>query len=410
MAGKKQKPEEDLEKPAEEVAAPVEEEDDHEEIGQEAEKVLAEDDEAEDLTDDEAEDDAESDGSEQNEDADSAEGKTEKGDKSAKGDQDKKGKKGKKRDRKRRDGFQKVDPSNSPKIKKIASEIEKMDDLDLLKQYRDQYNNETRDLINKIKKIQIEITNIQNQAREYKAKRDDLNKQVQDLKKDKRDLQDKLSSANEEFRKAKEEKKQSEDHKKQGEIRAKIRRIRKDIDTLEKKIETEDMAIHEENKIVDEIAKLEHELQELQKQTAKPVQFKEQWEEIRNARDGLKNEGAKLKELAEASQNYHLLFLDVFKELDELRNEKMNLQRDLNENRYIADMYHQRLIDLGQRVNQQKKLVRKMAFQNQKKVKKEIQALTLKDAKDKMKKGEKLNLFEARALFESNANTEEQKE
>ena len=66
--------------------------------------------------------------------------------------------------------------------------------------------------------------------------------------------------------------------------------------------------------------------------------------------------------------------------------------------------YHQRLIEMSQKMNRQKRISRKSQYQNKKKVKKEIQKMTLEDAKVKMKKGVKLNIFEARAFLEEQAN------
>ena len=90
--------------------------------------------------------------------------------------------------------------------------------------------------------------------------------------------------------------------------------------------------------------------------------------------------------------------------MEDLRSEKRSLQRELNENRYIADVYHQRLIEMSQKMNRQKRITRKSQYQNKKKGKKEIQKMTLEDAKDKMSKGVKLNIFEARAFLEEQAN------
>ena len=90
--------------------------------------------------------------------------------------------------------------------------------------------------------------------------------------------------------------------------------------------------------------------------------------------------------------------------MEDFRTEKRSLQRELNENRFIADIYHQRLIEMSQKLNRQKRISRKSQYQNKKKVKKEIQKMTLEDAKVKMKKGVKLNIFEARAFLEEQAN------
>ena len=310
----------------------------------------------------------------------------------------KKGKKDKRREP------QKFDPNSSPKLKKLIAEAEKITDVNTLKDLRDRHNGETRELINRIKKIQNELGNIRGQAKEYRRKRDELNAQVQVIKKQKEGILGSLNESQNELKRVKNESKKSTNNGKQKGIAGQIARLRKEIEQLEKKIETEDLAMKDENQIVDEIESKERELQDILKQYQKPTQFKDQVEAIRKNKDDLKKFNDQLKALAEESQNYHLLFLDVAKEMSELRNEKIQLQRDLNENRYIADVYHQRLVDSTQKMFNQKKIGRKMVFQNQKKMKKEIQEITLKEAVDKQKKGQKLNIFEARAILEEQSN------
>ncbi len=298
----------------------------------------------------------------------------------------------------------KIDLNKSPKLKKIVQDIERIEDVSELKRLRDNFNNGTRDLINKIKKTQTEISNIRSQAMEYRNKRDTLNKDVQGIKKNKLTTSNNLNDSRTQLKEAKIQARKSNDGNKRKGISVQIGKSKRRIDQLEKRIETEDLELKEENQIVDEIDKLERTLQELLAQNKKSDQFNNQITEIRNSREELRNLNNTLREKAEESQNYHLLYLDISKEMEDLRSEKRSLQRELNENRYIADVYHQRLIEMSQKMNRQKRITRKSQYQNKKKVKKEIQKMTLEDAKDKMSKGVKLNIFEARAFLEEQAN------
>ena len=289
-------------------------------------------------------------------------------------------------------------------MKKIVQDIERIEDAPDLKRLRDNYNHGTRDLINKIKKAQTEISNIRSQAMEYRNKRDSLNKDVQEIKKNKLATSNLLNDSRTQLKDAKIKARKTDDGGKRKGLSAQIGKSRRRIDQLEKRIETEDLELKEENQIVDEIDKLERSLQELLAQNKKPDQFNKQITDIRNSREELRELNNTLREKAEESQNYHLLYLDISKEMEDLRTEKRSLQRELNENRYIADVYHQRLIEMSQKLNRQKRISRKSQYQNKKKVKKEIQKMTLEDAREKMKKGVKLNIFEARAFLEEQAN------
>ena len=302
---------------------------------------------------------------------------------------------------------QKIDLNKSPKLKRIVTEAERIDDPNELKDRRDSHNQETRELINRIKKIQTEISNVRTQALEYRDKRDLLNKGVQDIKKAKLELAEKLNSSRSQLRDAKNEaRKSSDDSKKRG-TGSQIRGLKRKIDALERKIETENLEINEENQIVDEIDKLERSLQELVQENRKPNMFKGEVDNIRSYREGLKKINDNLRDKAEESQNYHLLYLDVSKEIDEYRSEKRGLQRELNENRYVADVFHTRLIEISQKQNRAKRIQRKSQYQNKKKIRKEIHKITLEEAKEKLKTGTKLNLFEARALLEDKASKSE---
>ncbi len=316
------------------------------------------------------------------------------------------GDKGDKKDKRKRKQ-PKIDVNRNPKLKKIVQDCERIEDPNELKSLRDARNDETRELINKIKKIQIEIGNIRTQALDYRNKRDTLNKTVQTIKKDKLDVSEKLNESRSSLKDAKNDAKKTDDLKKRKATTGQIAFLRKKIDQLEKQIETEDMDLKKENEIVDEIDTLERQLQDLLKDSKKPKQFKEEIDHIREYKDQLKGTNDKLKDAAEESQNYHLLYLDVSKEMDDLRNEKRNLQRELNENRFIADLFHQRLIEMSQRQNREMRINRKSQYQNKKRIKKEIAKITLEDAKVKLKKGEKLNIFEARAFLEAKANEKE---
>lgn len=377
---------------------PEKDEELQESLDREAESLLAEDDD-EDTLEDESEEDSDKDSEEENEADETSEPKEKS--KTSK----EKGSKRKKQRRKQKEP--KIDLNKNPKIKRIVQESERIEDVNELKELRDVHNDGTRDLINKIKRIQIEISNIRNQALDYRMKRDQLNKTVQEVKARKNKLVEQLNDSRSALKKAKNEAKQSSDAQDSRNSRAQIGKIRRKIEFLEKQIETEDLDIHRENEIVDEIDKLERTLQELMKETRKPKQFKEEIDNIRQYRKELAEINDELRKAAEESQNYHLLYLDCSKEIDELRREKRNLQRELNENRYIADIYHQRLIEVSQKLNRRKRITQKAQFQNKKKIKKEIQRLTLEDAKDKLKKGAKLNIFEARAFLEEKANKAE---
>ena len=290
----------------------------------------------------------------------------------------------------------------SPKIKRIVEDAQNIDNIDRIKESRDSHNNVTHNLINRLKKIQSEIGDLHDQAKTYRDKRNNLNKSVQQIKKDKVTNIEQLNVARQDLRdKKKKTSKKPATEEKKG-VKS-IRDLKHLIEKNERRIETEDLSLNEENRIVEEIEEYEAELQKALQSRPKQ-QFRESIDQIKGAKESLSGIYTELSEKAEESQNYHLLYLDISKEINDLRKEKRNLQKDLNENRFVADIYHERLMELNSKDRTIKKLSYNSKFKNKTRMKKEIKKMNLQDAKLKMKSGGKLNIFEARAYLESQAN------
>ena len=313
-------------------------------------------------------------------------------------------KKHKKRGRRGRNRkFYKEKLKNSSKIKRIKDEVQNLADIDELKRIRDHYNEQTGEFINQIKRLQSEINELQDQAYEYKNKRDKLNEKVSDIKDKKYKIIDKLKKVTADLREAKKADVPTTDGKSWRQVKKDIYGIRNKVDQLERSIETEDLTLQEENSLVDQIGKYERELQKLSNLKPKN-QFKDYYDKIGTLKSDLAEVKEQLAKEAEESQNWHLLYIDLSKEIRELQNEKNLLQKELNENKYVADIYHNRLVEVSQKLKRKKIIRKKSQYRNKKKARREIRKLTLQDAKDKLEKGKKLNIFEARAIMEDRVN------
>ena len=176
------------------------------------------------------------------------------------------------------------------------------------------------------------------------------------------------------------------------------------IKQKELQIETGDMSIQEENLLVKEIQELEHQLQEISSQFKPNQEVKGKYNEIKEMKDKIQEITEKIQKIAEESQGFHLLYVDNTKDIDEYNKEKSNVERELNENKVIADEYHKAFVKLSKKKRKTRELTTQIGRPSSpykaKKIKKEIQNLTLQEAKDKQGKGKKLNIFEVRALLE----------
>jgi len=131
------------------------------------------------------------------------------------------------------------------------------------------------------------------------------------------------------------------------------------------------------------------------------VNFKIDYKSIRAEIVQLNNN---IQELSEESQNFHVLMMEFYRDNDSKRKDLERIRSDLRETKVIADEFHNKYRDLSR---QQKTKSRSKSYGNKndrndtKKLKKKIQEETLSEALKKKKDGKKLNIFEARALFES---------
>jgi len=310
-----------------------------------------------------------------------------------------KGNKGNKQRRtKRKEKKEKA--KEEPKI--IIPNLDTIDDLNYLQEKRDHHNQLTKEQINQLKRIKLEIGSLVEKVREYRNKRDELNKKVQALKKEKDEYIKKIREISENIKSAK----VTDVKEKTNDSKAKINKIKKQIKEYELLIETGEISIQEENELVKKIQELEHQLQEITSQFKPSNELKGMYNESKEIKEKIQTINNEIQKIAEESQGFHLLYVDTTKDIDEYNKERLNIEKALDENKAIADEYHKAFIKLSkkkQKVNElSKQMVRTQSPYKSKQIKKEIQNITLKEAKVKQEQGKKLNIFEVRALLEEN--------
>ncbi|MFX1390143.1 MAG: hypothetical protein ACFE9Z_08785 [Promethearchaeota archaeon] len=276
-----------------------------------------------------------------------------------------------------------------------------------LRQKRDELNKKTKQFINDLQEIEIEITNSLNIAKEkYKKKRDYWNNKVKKLKEKKIEYKTLLDNLIEEKKKYQ---KSTSDTKDEKQILS-MKQIERKIDNLERRIETEKLDITEENVIIDKIRELAAMKQEyLSKEKNNEFFIIERKIEI--VKINLSKIYEQLNKWSDKSQENHSKMLEEYKKVDKLKADKRKLEEELIENKKTADRYHEQYLKL---MNQSKKSFKgKKPYQQRKqktpkfnqyskknemieKIKKDKLATAL----EKQKAGKKLNLFEARLILE----------
>jgi uncharacterized coiled-coil DUF342 family protein len=284
----------------------------------------------------------------------------------------------------------------------VSDELESIEDVDLLREKRDELNQQTKKLGQERRRLEDEWRSNRERAFEYKAKRDELNAVIQSLKTEKKELYNNLRDLKNELKSAKQEeesRKKTEKNKKGPSLKKVIGQIRH----LEKKIITDTLDIKEENDIIQQIQKLEHAKTELEAQRNANMESLKVQKEITKLRKELDHFNAEIQRNSEESQNYHVLMMELFKENDMKKKELDRIQTKFIESKITADMYHNKFKEIRS-TQKKRKITRITGGKLSKKQQHQIQEMTLADALDKKKKGEKLNIFEARALFESGSN------
>lgn len=284
----------------------------------------------------------------------------------------------------------------------VTAELESIEDVEVLKEKRDELNQQTKRLGQERRQLEDEWRSNRERAFEYKNKRDELNAVIQTLKNDKKELYNKLRDLKTELKAAKQDeetRKKTERNKKGPTLKKVVGQIRH----LEKIIITDTLDMKEENDIIQQIQKLEHTKSELQAQRNANMASLKVQKEITKLRKELDKFNREIQKNSEESQNYHVLMMELFKENDMKKKDLDRIQAEFIESKVTADLYHNKFKALRS-TQKKRKITRISGGRLSRKQQHQIQEMTLADALDKKKKGEKLNIFEARALFESGSN------
>jgi len=272
---------------------------------------------------------------------------------------------------------------------------------------RDDLNKKTKDYINELHEIDIEINSYLKLAKEdYKKKRDYWNSKVKKLKEKKIEYKKKLDNFFDEKKKLQKSKIESITSTKF----VSIKQIDRKISNLERIIETENLDISEENDIVDKIKELAKIKQDYLSEEQNSELFKIE-RKIQIVKINLNKIYEQLNKWSTKSQNYHAKMLELYQKANEQKDKKKRLEEELIENKKAADSYHEQFLKI---MNQRKKFPRnKRPYKQTKKPRHTYKAKTQRDeeiekikqdklatALEKQKAGKKLNLYEARLILE----------
>lgn len=276
--------------------------------------------------------------------------------------------------------------------------------IDDLRKKRDELNQRTKTYINQLQETDIEInSNLKIAREEYRKKRDYWNIKVKGLKDKKLEykaLLDKLFKEKNEIRKT----------SKKSDRLISIKQVERKISNLERMIETENLDMAEENAIIDKIKELAETKRDFLAEQKNSDLFTIE-RKIEIVKINLNKIYEQLNKWSDKSQENHTKMLELFQQVDELREKKKIMEEELIENKKAADRYHEQYLQV---MNQNKKNSKgKRPYNSNRKspirvaqIKKKNEMIEkmkqdkLTEALEKQKAGKKLNLFEARLILE----------
>jgi chromosome segregation protein len=292
--------------------------------------------------------------------------------------------------------------SSKNSFKELQLQIEEF------RQKRDDLNKKTKEFINKLQEIDVEIEKKLVLAKDdYKKKRDYWNSKVKNLKDKKIEYKNILDKFVAEKKALIKESKKGKENKKY----VSIKQIDKKIENLERRIEIENLDIPEENAMVDKIRELAHVKQEFlaEQQNSEFLKIERK---IQIVKINLNKIYEQLNKWSNKSQDYHAKMHEIYQNVNELREKKKKLEEELIENKKAADNYHEKFLRVMSKIKKESKGKRPTytpkkykAPKRQRTIKNEelekLKQDKLAIALEKQKSGKKLNLYEARLILES---------
>lgn len=271
------------------------------------------------------------------------------------------------------------------------------------KRLRDEHNIKTKEIFKYLNSTNKEIEQYRKEAKDLRKNRDEINQKIKSIKKKKYELIDKIKEL-----KNKRNNLKSKD-KANGNNYSLIKKYEAETEYLERSIETDQLTIKEENRIIERIT----ELAEKQKDLLKYMEENDELFQIEKNIDSvgieLDNIKANFDVLSKESQAFHEKMVTLYKEVDYINDQRKIKEEELINNKVKADEYHELFIKMLNQKKRVRKPKKPYAYKKQmerKTIEDEIIKKNLATAIEKQKKGQRLNMFEARLLLEKGSKEE----
>ncbi len=267
--------------------------------------------------------------------------------------------------------------------------------------------NRKADLKNKSEENKDKRNELNHEASKWATKRNELNTRTKELIDEAQQLKKLRDDNNEKVGEAK--LKRDELNEQANKVYAEVDKIRKDlnlgdgpslkemkreIDQLEFKQQTEVLKTSQERELVEKIAKLTEELKRKKTQLEGSSELKSLLEKAQVLRDEAAVYHNKVKEAAEAAQQYHDKMITIFKEADAMRAESDAAHKEFVKAQEAADEQHRLFIQSQKEIREINKMIIGLKRKTKETKDESIREQTKKEAEEvynQFKLGEKLN-------------------
>lgn len=290
--------------------------------------------------------------------------------------------------------------SKQEKTRKIRELDQK---LSRLREQQHKLDIEARKWASKRGKVNEQIKNLRAEILELKNKRDGLNENVKELKKLREQTRTEIHEKIEEMKKLDQEIKVL--NKKRPSRSPQV--LKKESEGIEWKIQTTPLSLEEEKELVERVKKLEIQLNVHRK----IEQFYQKTFELRTELKALETKRKlcheKLTENAQRSQEFHERMLEEIEKVKELRIKANELHEEFVQARERARLIQKEIMGVLSQIKMLQGEVHKEEEKEKRKSENAIRKKFEKQAREKLKRGEKLTWEEFRILAEKGMATQD---
>jgi len=284
--------------------------------------------------------------------------------------------------------------------RQLSESQEKIDELNqklsVLKEKRNELDAEARNLMEKRDKLNGESSKIHAEIKELKTERDSYNTNVRELKLQRTELEAKIAGKIEEIKKLREETRELATKRPSKSLG----QLQKEIEGIEWKIQTTPMNMQDEKKLVEQVQQLGTQLniqRKIQNLNARKIELQAELKALQTNRE---TSHEKLIEIAQQSQKTHEKMLCKVNEAKQAKAEADSIHQLFLNAKEKSKPINREIEETLGIIGQLKNEIRTKEAKEKKKDEQAILEKLEKQAREKLKRGEKLTWEEFQLLVE----------